>query len=155
MNHRRPALSLPSVIDCRSEYDATPRLLLVSGGDLDWDNPYAWRIEYRCMYDGGVLDERLPGRAMAGTTESQAMIRLQKLLMGFGVLRVLVYHVRCPMTGDEVQWVKEENDELQRERAGPGYLGRGVDSPGRHSDAGRAGPMPRQNVRRPLSVGMR
>lgn len=163
-------MTLPEVIDMRAHAGNMTQLAEVSaGGDCDFENPYAWRIEYQCRYAEGVLDDRLHGRAMMGDGLSAALARLQRLLAGFGATSVLVWHVRRPATAAEIAGVREINDELERaktveravrdedgngsradrqERAGSGRLGRGVDEPAGHPRPGRAGALRPEGRRR-------
>jgi len=140
-NHKSRSLSLPEVVDCRSRRDEAPKYAELLAGDLDWDNPYAWRLEYQAVYDGGVLDSCLKLRAMRGATEVEAIYRLQKLLSGFGVVRVLLWAVRRPMTPAEIEDLRRLNEGVERvkhvgecvergsQRPEPGPLGRAADEP--------------------------
>jgi len=115
MHAKVRAMSPPSIIDRRSEYVEGP-LVAPSPGELDWGNPYAWAIEYQCVYDGGALDDAIHGRAMGGASLEEALIRLQRLLAGFGVLRIMLWHVRAPMSSEQMAAVAEANRELERHR---------------------------------------
>lgn len=153
MRNRRsiPASSLPPVLDCRAHRADAPAFGQLCPGDLEWDNPYAWRIEYQAVYEDDILDSCLKLRAMRGASETEAMYRLQKLLAGFGVVRIVLWHVGRPMTASQIEELRQLNLRLERikrveryvteqsQRAGPGYLGRTGDASGGHSGARRQG----------------
>ena len=109
---RRRAYSLPSVIDGRAYYGEVSELPEPLAGDFEWENPYAWRIEYQALYEDYVMDSRIKGRAMAGNTAEAAILRLQKLLVGFGVIRVVIWHIRGPRTEREAREIAELNRRL-------------------------------------------
>jgi len=111
---RSKASSLPEVVDCRARRDEAPGYAELVAGDLEWDNPYAWGIEYQAVYEEGVVDSCLKLRAMRGTTEAEAIYRLQKLLAGFGVLRILLWHVRPPMAVGRIEDLRRLNEALER-----------------------------------------
>jgi len=159
MGRTRPTFSLPEVIDFRGDYGPETPLATIYDGDLDYENPFAWRIEYRCVYAGGEIGRELQGRAMSATTEQEAILRLQKRLMGW-VCKVLIYHVRPPASAEERDAIRRDNEELERikrgerERRQPGHLGRGGDPSERHPDARRSGTVPLDDVRRAVPAGV-
>lgn len=110
---KRRGVNLPNVVDCRSQ-DAG-ELAEICPGEFDWENPYAWRIEYRAVYQDGREDSRLKGRAMGGATERIAIIRLRKLLAGFGVIEIRITHVRPPATLNQIHRIKEVNEWVRQQ----------------------------------------
>jgi len=145
---RLPCISLPQIVDRRRDFRDDLPLAELSPGEFAWENPYAWRIEYRCHYEAGQIDGRLRGRAMGGRTERDALIRLQKLLGGFSVITIELWHIRPPMTLRQIEYVADLNRQLERikhesnhtgpHRVGSGPLGQRPQDAGPDPDAGGA-----------------
>jgi len=111
-----PAPPLPPVADCTGRGDETPAIVFDTGEQYSWDNPACWRLEYRCLYESGVQDRRLHVRSIIAATRGRAIETLQELLRWARVRTVELYAARGPMSPEELAFVREANEELEKER---------------------------------------
>ncbi len=134
---RRPGVTnLPPVVERPEEY-AMVRILHERGELLAWDNMAVWELTYRCLYYDGREDVEVDVRQVIAATRAKAITILQQLLVGFGVAQIVLYHVRPPLTREQVADINAVNAELELERKRAGYGMRTNQQPQMNTDEHR------------------
>ena len=89
-------LAMAAIEDLRSRLEPYDGLVDVRAGEWSWDNPLAWRFWYRSVYEDGLVDSRVKGRAFVAATEHDALVQMGRIEAGFGAIKVLLYGVEGP-----------------------------------------------------------
>ena len=123
---RRPGVAahLPLVMD-RTAEGIEPRMVVLGGHPLFWDNMARWSITYRCRYNSGHADQESHVRDVIAATRPGAIEQLQRRLVGCGVEVIELLAVRPPLSREEVTAVREANEALAAERTRLGICGEG------------------------------
>jgi len=109
---------LPEIVEVPLD-ETMAELMLLTGDDYSWDNPAVWEAECRCVYPDGSRDQHIQVRRIIAFDRDRAKRVLQVLMSAFKPAKVLMYHLRGPMTPEQIARVKDLNEELARMKKQP------------------------------------
>jgi hypothetical protein len=86
---------------------------MLTGDEYQWNNIACCEATFRPVYADGTVGEGQT-RSIIAASPDRARRILQVLMAGFGVVKILLYRLRGPLTPAQIARVHDLNAELRR-----------------------------------------